>query len=93
MIDAVELRPACPADRPAMARLAQLDSARVPTGRLLVAESGGALRAALSIDTGGVIADPFVPSAHLVAALRAHADHSSEGRRAWTRPSQPMPAT
>ncbi len=93
MIDAIGLRPACPADRAALTRLAELDSARVPPGRVLVAESGGTLRAALSIDTGEAIADPFVPTAHLVAALRAHAASSPEGRRWWTRPSEPMPAT
>jgi hypothetical protein len=94
VIDAVGLRPASPADRAALNRLAELDCAtRVPPGRVLVAESGGTLRAALSIDTGEAIADPFVPTTHLVAALRAHAASSPEGRRWWTRPSQPMPAT
>jgi hypothetical protein len=92
VIGTVELRPACRGDGAALERLAQLDSARVPVGRLLVAESGGALRAALSIDTGEAIADPFVPSVHLVDALRAHAAHPGRGRRQWTRSSQPQPA-
>ena len=92
-MSAVELRPACPDDQRALVRLAELDSARVPAGRLLVAESGGTLRAALSLDTGEVIADPFEPTAHLVAMLRAHAAHPSERRGRWTRQRQPQPAT
>jgi hypothetical protein len=69
----LELRPATCADAPALERLAQLDSAGVPRGSLLVAERGGRLHAALSLETGEAIADPFVPSAHIVDALRAHA--------------------
>lgn len=92
MIDPVELRPATVADAPALERLAQLDSARVPTGQVLVASSGGKLVAALSVQTGEAIADPFTRSAHLVAALRVQA----AGRRmetSWTPSSQPLPAT
>ena len=40
-------------------RLAALDSRRVPSGELFVAEVDGRLLAATSIDTGAVIADPF----------------------------------
>jgi hypothetical protein len=91
-MDAIRLRPACPGDAAALARLAELDSARVPEGRLVVAESRGRLLAALSIDGGEAIADPFVPSAYLVAALRAHATPRPERRAPWTRPLRPQPA-
>ena len=83
MISPVELRPACPADAPAVRRLAERDSARVPRGRLLVAESGGELLAALSLDTGAAIADPFQPTAHVLEALRAHS--IGERRTRWSR--------
>jgi hypothetical protein len=67
------LRTARPDDTADVARLAALDSRRVPLGPLLLAEEDGVLRAALSLRTGAVIADPFAPTAHLVALLRRHA--------------------
>jgi hypothetical protein len=60
-------------DAAALERLAALDSSRVPTGELLVAEIDGALVAAISIDTSAVIADPFVHTAAIVDSLRAQA--------------------
>jgi hypothetical protein len=68
--EAVTVRMAVPADTAALRRLAQLDSAppldAVPT---LVAEVRGELRAALAVGTGRAIADPFEPTAELVAML------------------------
>jgi hypothetical protein len=93
---AVSLRPARPADTAALGRLAGRDSAAIPRGRLLVADAGGELVAALSLDTGAAIADPFAPTAHLVAALRAHAGAlPSESSTRWkpTRSPDPQPAT
>jgi hypothetical protein len=40
---------------------------------VLVAEVAGELWAALEIDSGAVIADPFRPSGELVELLRLHA--------------------
>jgi hypothetical protein len=64
------IRMASPADAPALERLAQLDSARVPTGRVLLAEAGGAPMAAVSLDTGALVANPFKRTAHVVRVLR-----------------------
>jgi hypothetical protein len=65
---------AVPADAAALSRLAQLDSARPPgPEQVLVAEVGGELRAALPLDGGPVIADPFQPTADLVAMLAERA--------------------
>jgi hypothetical protein len=66
----VTLRTATAADAAEVTRLATIDSASVPSGPLLLAEVDGELRAALSIADGGVIADPFVPTANLVELLR-----------------------
>jgi hypothetical protein len=68
------LRHATSADIAALTRLAALDSSRVPSGELLVAELDGTIVAALSIDTGAVIADPFEYTASIVESLRAQAD-------------------
>ncbi len=67
------LRPAVPEDAAAIARLAELDSAKVPSGALLVAVVDGTPLAAVSLETGVVIADPFRPTADLVALLRERA--------------------
>jgi hypothetical protein len=68
------LRPAYADDERAVHRLAALDSTTAaPAPPLLVAEIEGELRAALSLSDGSAIADPFYPSAELVALLRAHA--------------------
>ena len=67
------IRHAAAADLPALERLAALDSRRIPTGELFVAEAEGRLLAATSIDTGAVIADPFEHTASIVELLRVHA--------------------
>jgi hypothetical protein len=66
------IRHATAADFPALERLAALDSRRIPTGELFVAEAEGRLLAATSLDTGAVIADPFEHTASIVELLRAH---------------------
>lgn len=91
-MEPVELRPATGCDHAELERLAQLDSALVPDGRLLVAEASGRLVAALSVKSGQAIADPFTPTAHLVAALRVQGARS-EGGKAWTRRPRLHPAT
>ena len=72
-MDTVIIRSASSADRNALDRLAALDEATVPAGTLLLATVGGRLTAAVSVDSGEAIADPFAPSADAVALLRAHA--------------------
>ena len=63
------LRYAVAADAEALDRLAQLDSDRAPRGVVLVAEVPGELWAALSLDDGHAVADPFRPTGELVALL------------------------
>jgi hypothetical protein len=67
------IRHATAADLPALERLAALDSRRIPTGELFVAEAEGRLLAATSLDTGAVIADPFEYTASIIELLRVHA--------------------
>jgi hypothetical protein len=70
----VTLRAGRPDDDHAVARLAALDSRRPPAGPLLLAEEDGTLRAALSLRTGAVVADPFARTDHLVSLLRRRAE-------------------
>ena len=53
----------------AIERLAQLDSARRPSGPVLVAAVAGEPVAALPLDGGPAIADPFQQTAALVSLL------------------------
>jgi hypothetical protein len=91
----LHMRTATPADATALQALAQRDSGHVPDGPMLVAESGGRLLAALSLRSDEAIADPFEATAHLVAALRAHAAAQIERREPWRRerPCGLQPAT
>jgi hypothetical protein len=66
---ALTLRYAVPADAEALDRLAALDSSRTPRGLVLVAEIGGELWAAISLDDHHAVADPFRPTGELVALL------------------------
>jgi hypothetical protein len=78
----VVIRPASPADAADLAVLAALDSARPLTGEVLLAEhSGGEVAAAMSLDTGAVVADPLRPTAHLVELLRTAAQPAERPRR------------
>jgi hypothetical protein len=75
------IRIARPEDSDALRRLAQRDSAQVPSGELLVAVVEGRMRAAISVRSGRAIADPFHPTYELVALLceRAEQLRSSGG--------------
>ena len=90
-------------DASALRRLGGLESRPVPTGRILVAEIDGEVPAALPLDGGGALADPFRQTAHLVQALdaaRTHfrGDRTKSGKlAAWRRvlgrgPAAPRPA-
>jgi len=75
------IRLATSSDELAVRRLASLDSASPPTGDVLLAEMGNELWAALSVDTGTAIADPFRPSADLVDLLRLRAHDAARPTR------------
>jgi hypothetical protein len=72
------IRRAGASDTGALFRLAALDSAAPLTGDALLAEVGGELWAAVEIDSGTAIADPFQPSGELVDLLHLRA--SLDGR-------------
>src|SRR4051812_49310095 len=64
------IRPATAADEDPLRRLAALDSRPAIKGPALVAEMYGAVVAAISVDSGRTIADPFIYTSELSAALR-----------------------
>jgi hypothetical protein len=70
----ITIRRAQSADGESLLRLAQLDSRRLPPpGTFLIAEVDGEPRAAVTLESDEVIADPFRPSADLVEMLRLRA--------------------
>ena len=66
----VTVRHAHAGDAAAIARLAALDSARIPELPLLVAESDARIIAALPLGSGRPVADPFARTTELVELLR-----------------------
>jgi hypothetical protein len=68
------LRRSSAEDAPALARLARLDSAPRPRGEMLVAEVDERIVAAVPVDGGRAIADPFRPTADIVELLQARAE-------------------
>ena len=99
--ETVTIRMAVPTDAPALSQLAQLDSAPPPAPvPMLIAEvGGGGLRAALPVDGGPAIADPFRPTAELVTILAERARQlappsARRTARRWSllRAARPAPA-
>ena len=60
-------------DSRALLELAAIDSAQVPAGALVLAESHGEIVAAVPVDGGGAIADPFRRTGALVEMLELRA--------------------
>jgi hypothetical protein len=66
----VTIRVATPDDAGALRSLATLDGARRLTGHVLLAEVGDLPVAAVSLETGALVTDPFRTTADLVRVLR-----------------------
>jgi hypothetical protein len=77
----VLIRAARGSDGPILERLAALDSQALPAGPMLVAEQDGEIVAALDIEGGARIADPFRRTAGLLELLSLHAARRSERPR------------
>ncbi len=74
--ETLTLRPATPADAPALRRLAALDSAPALKGEVLIALEAGEAVAALSLSDGRVVATPFRLTEDVVALLRMRAERN-----------------
>ena len=77
----VTVRHAREEDTEALAALADLDSSRAPHGAVIVAEADGELWAAVSLDDGHAIANPFRPSGELTFRLVERARELNRGAR------------
>lgn len=74
----ITVRHALSADQGDLMRLAALDSASPPRGPALVAEADSRILAALPLGSGRPIADPFEPTAEIVALLQLRAAQLDE---------------
>ena len=72
------VRTAVASDLSELTRLAALDSASPPRGPALVAEADSRMLAALPLGSGRPIADPFEPTAEIVALLELRAEQLRE---------------
>ena len=79
LLPAVVIRRSTERDRAALARLAQLDSAPPPTGGYLLVEEGGELRAAMPMDGGRPLADPFHHTDDLMVMLELRLARARSG--------------
>jgi len=73
-------------DQARLATLAALDSHAPLDGPVLGVEVEGELRAAISVATGELVADPFVRTSELSALLRLRADQMRAQRQGARRP-------
>ncbi len=69
----IAIRSATAHDHDELVRLAALDTAAEPAGRVLLAEVDGEVQAAVEVATGRVVADPFRPTADVADLLRLRA--------------------
>ena len=76
MAPEITIRQATAADAFTLRRLAALDDRPALRGEVLVAEQAGDVRAALSLENGRAIANPFAPTAALVEMLRMHRSYA-----------------
>jgi hypothetical protein len=74
----ITVRHALASDLSELARLAALDSGTPPRGPALVAEADSRVLAALPLGSGRPIADPFEPTAEVVALLQLRAEQLRE---------------
>jgi hypothetical protein len=75
---AMTIRRAGASDLGSLALLAALDSSPLPEQPLLVAESEGRMLAAVPFAGGRPVADPFEPTAEIVALLELRASQIRE---------------
>ena len=82
MTEAITIRHSTPGDLRSIRELAELDGGRAPTGPVLLGLVDGRLVAAVGVEDGRTVADPFRYTANLVGMLsvRAAQERPQRGR-------------
>ncbi|HEX2125880.1 MAG TPA: hypothetical protein VHF45_04895 [Thermoleophilaceae bacterium] len=74
MTESITIRHTTEADREALRRLAELDGGHAPGGRVLIALADGEPIAAVGVDDGRAVADPFRYALDVVRTLSVRAE-------------------
>ena len=82
MSEAITIRHSTDRDSARVLQLAELDDRPAPIGDTLVAEVDGQVWAAVGIDDGGAVADPFRPAGDVVWLLQVRAEQERVSRAA-----------
>ena len=80
MTEPITIRHSTDRDRARVLRLAELDDRPAPVGDTLLAEVDGRLWAAVGVDDGGAVADPFRPAGDIVMLLQVRAEQERVSR-------------
>jgi hypothetical protein len=81
MTEPITIRHSHQSDAEALRRLAELDGRRAPTGPTLLAYADDDLVAAVGVEDGRVVADPFRYTSDVVKTLTLRAaQHRDDGR-------------
>jgi hypothetical protein len=86
----ITIRHSTDSDSGRVLELAQLDARPAPVGDTLLAEVEGRLWAAVGVDDGSAVADPFRPADDVVVLLQMRAEQERVSR--GPRPSVPAAA-
>jgi hypothetical protein len=76
----ITIRHSTSRDRAGIEELAELDGRPAPMGETLVAVVSGQLWAAVGVDDGSAVADPFLPTADVVWLLQFRAEQERVAR-------------
>ncbi len=74
MTEPITIRHSTDRDHPRVRELAQLDGRPAPAGDMLLAEVDGRLWAAVGIEDGAAVADPFEPAGEVEWLLQLRAE-------------------
>ena len=81
MSEPITIRHSTSMDRVAIDELAELDGRPAPVGETLLGEVDGKLWAAVGVDDGAAVADPFLPTADVVWLLQIRAEQERVARQ------------
>jgi hypothetical protein len=78
----ITIRHSTSRDQAVVEELAELDGRPAPAGDTLLAEVNGKLWAAVGVDDGAAVADPFLPTEDVVWLLQLRAEQERAARAA-----------
>ena len=81
MTESITIRHSHQADGEALRRLAELDGRRAPSGTVLLGYTGDELVAAVGVEDGRVVADPFRYTSDVLRTLLLRAEQQRDDGR------------